>query len=143
MPVGVALAKPGPVGQIIAGGIENTSGGGSPTFTLKVKTFDCVFSTKVANTTGDGDSNVVNEHNELMGGGGTLRGWLEATAAVSLAAIVGANNPPAALTINPDSGRTLTLTVLLEKIRYSWDQDAPFVGVLLTFHITDERPDDT
>jgi hypothetical protein len=140
MPISVPLAKPGPTANIITGGIENSGTGGSPTFTLKVIRFDCTFRTKVANTTGDGDTAVLIEHNGLVGGAGVLIGYLEATTGISLAALVGSSNPPAEIVVYPDASRSLTFTAILGRIRYHFHQDAAFVTLRIPFQVTDEQP---
>lgn len=131
---GVAKAHPGTVADAIAGGLGDAGGD----FAIHVMDGDFEFYSPLMDSTGDSDATPIFENNRLVYGRFNLRGAMVSGTALILANLTDTTkNPVDDFVFTFHSGRVLTVTIIIERIRIRWTKRAALVGVSLLGRMTD------
>ena len=133
----VAKAKPGTVADSIAGGL----GTGGSAFNFAVIDGDFDFWSPLMETTSDNDSVPIWENNRLLYGRFNLRGAMVGGSALTLSNLNKLDPQITDFVFTFFSGRVLTVTIIVERIRIRWRKNAEIVGVALLGRTTDTGPD--
>lgn len=130
---GIPKAVPGSVADAIAGAL----GDAGSDFAIHVMDGDFEFFSPLLETTGDSDTTPIFENNGLVYGRFNLRGAMVSDTALVLNNLVTeSTNPVTDFVFTFHSGRVLTVTIIIERIRIRWSKRAQIVGVALLGRMT-------